>query len=67
MNIIPISDATLDIIEVLNGGVRPELQEVDTFYIWNGPDEHADIITRDELETQYQEFMALVKIAWKPA
>jgi len=39
MNIIPITPATLDIIEVLNGGVRPELESEETFFMYKGQNE----------------------------
>jgi hypothetical protein len=65
--IIPICEATLDLIEVLNDGVRPQPEldeEPETFYIYKGKDEHADIITRDQLEAMPQRWIPVIKIMY---
>jgi hypothetical protein len=65
MNIIPVTPATLDIIEVLNGGVRPVIEDEETFFIFNGKDEHADIVTSDALGEIAPEWMAKIVILYR--
>jgi len=65
MHIIPIAPATLDIIEVLNGGVRPDVVGEDKFFIYNGKDEPADIVDFDELGECAPEWMTIVKIMYR--
>lgn len=65
MNIIPITPATLDIIEVLNGGVRPVLEDEETFFIFNGKDDPADILTEDGLGEIAPEWMLEIKILYR--
>lgn len=48
MYIIPITPETLDLITVLNDGARPVLEEGKTFYIFQGRNEHAEIVTHRE-------------------
>lgn len=44
--IVPITPATQDLVAAMNDGVRPEIDPTeDTYFVWNGPDEHADIIS----------------------
>lgn len=67
IHIIPIVPATLDIIEVLNNGVRPQVEDEETFYVYKGKDEITKIITLAELQSspEYDEWMTIVKIAYK--
>jgi len=66
MNIIPIHPATLDIIEVLNDGVRPSLDTVeDTFFVYKGPDEHAEIVTTADLQKYPEEEWTVIKVLHK--
>ena len=65
MHIIPIVPATLDIIEVLNNGVRPPVEGGETFFIYNGKDKPADIVTFDELGECAPEWMTQVKIMYR--
>lgn len=65
MNIIPITPATLDIIEVLNGGVRPELESEETFFIYKGQNEPPTIITLGENEPMAEEWFTIVKIMYR--
>lgn len=61
--IIPITPATLDIIEVLNGGMRPALETEESFFVYSGKDAHAEIITNDEITSRYyDENMTVVRI-----
>jgi hypothetical protein len=62
MNIIPILPATLDIIEVLNGGVRPELESEETYFVYKGQEEPPSIITQAELEAIGDVWYTVVKI-----
>lgn len=48
--IIPVNAITLDFIEELNDGVRPDLEEKDTFFIYRGKDEHAEILSGSDTE-----------------
>lgn len=50
MYIIPITPDTLELIEVLNNGVRPELEDQETHYVFKGKDEYAEILTRAEVD-----------------
>lgn len=62
MNIIPICPQTLDIIEVLNDGVRPEIQEEDTFYIWSKtPGVKAGIMTKDEI-ADFRDWWSVIRL-----
>lgn len=63
--IIPITPQTLDVITVLNGGACPELEDHDTFFVYKGEDEPADIITADEFESGAEEWWAIVKIMYR--
>jgi hypothetical protein len=65
MTIIPITPATLDIIEVLNGGVRPAIEAEETVFIFNGKNEPADIMTFDELGEIAPEWMAKITILYR--
>jgi hypothetical protein len=64
-HIIPIGPATLDIIEVLNDGVRPEVESEETFFVYNGKGKPADIVTFDELGECSPEWMTAVKILFR--
>ena len=66
MHIIPIAPATLDILEVLNNGVRPVLEHEETFFVYKGKDEPPAIIDRQTLELSFEdEWMTVVKICYK--
>jgi hypothetical protein len=65
MHIIPIVPATLDIIEVLNDGVRPEVEQEETFFVYNGKDEPSEIVTFDKLDETAPEWMTQVKIMYR--
>jgi hypothetical protein len=66
MNIIPIVPATLDIIEVLNGGVRPDIEVEETFFIFNDKDEPSDIVTAGVLRERYDTtWMSMTLISYK--
>lgn len=65
MNIIPVTPATLDIIEVINGGVRPAIEAEETFFIFNGKDKPADIVTADGLDEIAPEWMAKITILYR--
>ena len=64
MNVIPIVPATLDIIEELNGGVRPELEDQETFFVYKGKNEHAEIIHRDGFE-KLPDYWTIVKVLYR--
>ena len=66
MNIIPITPATIDLITKLNNGVRPALEDEETFYVYRGEDEHAEIISREEHERNgvYPDWMTIIKILY---
>lgn len=66
MNIIPITPATIDLIEKLNDGVRPDLNdESNAYYVYRGEDEHATIISQEELESdEYPEYMTTITITY---
>ena len=49
MTLIPITEQTLDLIESLNSGVRPEVESgIQTYFVYNGEDKHSEIIDMDE-------------------
>lgn len=48
--VIQIQEETLDILEVLNSGVRPGIEEDQTFYVFEGMDKHAQIVDREWFE-----------------
>jgi hypothetical protein len=50
MLLIHIVDPSVDLITALNNGVRPELEEVSTYFVWY-ENEPAEIITREEAMT----------------
>lgn len=62
MIIIPIREETLDILEVLNGGVRPGIEDEPTFYIYRGENEHAEIIKHDELSDDPNQVWTVIKL-----
>jgi hypothetical protein len=66
MNIIPVIDATLDIIEKLNDGVRPIVEVPETYYVYRGENELSEIISSHEFETrpEFQVHMAVIKICY---
>jgi hypothetical protein len=66
MNIIPVIDATLDIIEKLNDGVRPIVEVPETYFVYRGENDHSEIISSAEFETkpEYQVHMAVIKICY---
>jgi hypothetical protein len=49
MYAIAITEATLDLIEELNNGVRPKIQKELTFFVWK-KDEPAEIVTKKDLK-----------------
>jgi hypothetical protein len=51
--VIPITRSTLDLIEVLNSGVRPSPAKGLTYYVYHGPDEHAEILNAREMGAKY--------------
>lgn len=50
---IPVEEGTLDLIQVLNGGIRPALEEDHTWFTFEitGPEttENHDIVIHDDL------------------
>lgn len=64
MNIIPITPATIEIIEVLNDGVRPPI-EPETVFVFNGKGQPGDIVHEDDLGEIAPEWMAVVKILYR--
>jgi len=64
MNIIPITPATIDLITKLNNGVRPTLEDEETFYVYRGEDAYSAIITREAFDKDgaYPEWMTVIKI-----
>jgi len=46
--IIPITNATLDLVEELNNGIRPAREYEDTVFDYAGKDSTADIIFAEE-------------------
>lgn len=48
MLLIKIQEETLDMIEKLNNGVRPEIEIDGSFFVYNGPDAPHMIISPDE-------------------
>lgn len=65
MYIIPVTPATLDIIEALNNGVRPALEGEDTVFIFNGKNEPADIVNADTLGEIAPEWMTKITILYR--
>lgn len=65
--LIPIVPATVDLIEQLNDGVRPEIEDGETFYVWRGDDKESKIVTRNEVLTsdEYPEWMAVTQIFYR--
>jgi hypothetical protein len=54
MNIIPIEEGTLDLVEKLNNGNRPELKgDLETFFIYNGKDLPHEIVDVDEMVERF--------------
>jgi hypothetical protein len=53
--VIPIAEETLDLIQVLNSGVRPTIEDEATCYVYMGENEHAEIMTEDHLRTIYSD------------
>lgn len=49
MNLIPIIDETLEMLEELNNGVRPEKQDEETWFVYKGKNEVPEIITLAEM------------------
>jgi len=66
MNIIPITPATLDLIQKLNDGVRPNLEDdSNAYYVYRGESEPASIISQEELDSdEYPEYMAVISITY---
>lgn len=62
MIIIPITNDTLDMIEILNHGVRPELEGFSTYFVFKGKDEPGDIINRTKVEIIIPNMFELTKI-----
>jgi hypothetical protein len=48
MYAIPIQPETLDLIAALNGGLAPQIEEFPTLYLFEGPEEEAAIVGRDQ-------------------
>ena len=47
--IVPITPATQDLVAAMNDGVRPEIDPTeDTYFVYNGPEEHSDIISTEQ-------------------
>lgn len=63
MNIIPILPQTMDIIQILNGGVRPLISDMQNYYVYRGEDEHAEIIDQDEFVKFCSENQHMVPIS----
>jgi len=52
---IPVLEETLELIGELNGGVRPAVEEgVGTYFIYDGADKTADIISQAEFEKNHE-------------
>lgn len=65
MNIIPVAPSTLDLIQTLNDGVRPTLEDEPTFFVFRGQDGPSSIITKEELDgDEYPEYFAMIEIAY---
>ena len=60
--IIPIADETLDLIQVLNSGVRPTIEDHATCYVYNGENEPAEIITEDQAREMFPNAVMTVTI-----
>lgn len=69
MYVIPITPETLDLIEVLNSGVRPDedhIKEEPHFFMWNGSNEHAEIVHHDKVPAVAQAgYWTLFKIYYR--
>lgn len=54
---IPVMPETLDLLEVLNSGVRPNMEEDGTqsFYVYSGKDAHSKIINADQHAARFNE------------
>jgi hypothetical protein len=64
MHIIPVSPATIDIIEILNNGERPNFIEGEPkFFIFRGKDAPREIVDEDGLEDIPDE-MTVAKILY---
>lgn len=48
--VIPITEDTLDLIEVLNDGIRPELENEATFFVYEGQEKFARIVTKKDVD-----------------
>lgn len=64
MYMIPVTPVTLDLIQALNDGVRPEFQEYATFLLWGDPDKKPQIVSRDEAALESRELMVIVQIGY---
>lgn len=62
MYIIPIDSITLDLIQALNGGVRPELEAEATFFVYKGETEPPEIVTRDYIKGKENQSGKEIKI-----
>lgn len=47
MYVIPIASDSLDLIEVLNNGIRPEIEAEQTFFVYFGPNQIPQIINAE--------------------
>jgi hypothetical protein len=47
--LIGIDPYTLDLIEALNNGVRPEIEEIPAYFLYKGKDEIPEILTEKQL------------------
>lgn len=52
---IPITPETLDLLEALNDGVRPELENEETFFIFRGMDAPNSISTSEQVSRSIAE------------
>lgn len=66
MNIIPITPATIDLIQKLNDGVRPNLEDdSNAYFVYRGDSEPSSIISQEELDSdEYPEYMTIVNISY---
>jgi hypothetical protein len=48
--VIPIVPATLDLVEVLNDGLRPKVEAEETFFIFRGKNRPGSINTLEQIE-----------------
>lgn len=51
--IMPVVEATLDLVTTLNGGVTPAVEEPPAFYVYKGPDVPAVIVPDTELSDAF--------------